>query len=105
MGFFTEADPEFVSTVVTYLKFEVYLYGDEIIRQGTIGRKMYFISRGTVRIVNHRDRDISKSQTLSDGEFFGEISMFFRRKEGWHRCLQILTAICTVCQLKISIEC
>ena len=32
--FFTEADPEFVSTVVTFLKFEVYLYGDEIIRQG-----------------------------------------------------------------------
>jgi hyperpolarization activated cyclic nucleotide-gated potassium channel 2 len=34
--FFTEADPEFVATVVTYLKFEVYLYGDEIIRQGEI---------------------------------------------------------------------
>jgi len=78
--FFTEADPEFVSTVVTYLKFEVYLYGDEIIRQGTIGRKMYFISRGTVRIVNHRDRDISKSQTLSDGEFFGEISIVLPTK-------------------------
>jgi len=78
--FFTEADPEFVSTVVTHLKFEVYLYGDEIIRQGTIGRKMYFISRGTVRIVNNRERDISKSQTLSDGEFFGEISIVLPTK-------------------------
>jgi len=78
--FFTEADPEFVSTVVTHLKFEVYLYGDEIIRQGTIGRKMYFISRGTVRIVNQRDRDISKSKTLSDGEFFGEISIVLPTK-------------------------
>lgn len=78
--FFTEADPEFVSTVVTHLKFEVYLYGDEIIRQGTIGRKMYFISRGTVRIVNNRERDISKSHTLSDGEFFGEISIVLPTK-------------------------
>jgi CRP-like cAMP-binding protein len=78
--FFTEADPEFVSTVVTHLKFEVYLYGDEIIRQGTIGRKMYFISRGTVRIVNNRERDLSKSQTLSDGEFFGEISIVLPTK-------------------------
>ena len=41
---------------------------------------MYFISRGTVRIVNHRDRDISKSQTLSDGEFFGEISIVLPTK-------------------------
>ena len=32
--FFSEADPEFVSTVVTHLKFEVYLFGDEVIRQG-----------------------------------------------------------------------
>jgi len=78
--FFSEADPEFVSTVVTHLKFEVYLFGDEVIRQGTIGRKMYFISRGTVRIVNIRERDLSKSQTLSDGEFFGEISIVLPTK-------------------------
>jgi len=49
----------------------MYLYNDEIIREGTIGKKMYFISRGTVRIVNNK----AKSHLLSDGAFFGEISL------------------------------
>ena len=56
---------------VTLLQFEVYLYNDEIIREGTIGRKMFFISRGTVRIVNAK----TQTHTLTDGAFFGEISL------------------------------
>jgi len=69
--FFQKADPEFVSALVTLLQFEVYLYNDEIIREGTIGRKMFFISRGTVRIVNTK----TQTHTLTDGAFFGEISL------------------------------
>jgi hyperpolarization activated cyclic nucleotide-gated potassium channel 2 len=69
--FFSKADPEFVATLVRFLNFEMYLYNDEIIREGTIGKKMYFISRGTVRIVNNK----AKSHLLSDGAFFGEISL------------------------------
>ena len=71
MPFFQKADPEFVSALVTLLQFEVYLYNDEIIREGTIGRKMFFISRGTVRIVSAK----SAGMILSDGSFFGEISL------------------------------
>ena len=56
---------------MTLLQFEVYLYNDEIIREGTIGRKMFFISRGTVRIVNAK----TQTHTLTDGAFFGEISL------------------------------
>ena len=52
--FFSRADPEFVASLVRRLKFEMYLYNDEIIREGTVGKKMYFISRGTVRIVNSK---------------------------------------------------
>jgi len=69
--FFSRADPEFVASLVRRLKFEMYLYNDEIIREGTVGKKMYFISRGTVRIVNSK----AKSHLLSDGAFFGEISL------------------------------
>ena len=71
MPFFQKADPEFVSALVNLLKFEVYLFNDEIIREGTIGRKMFFISRGTVRVCS------SKAPTtfLTDGSFFGEISL------------------------------
>lgn len=69
--FFQKSDPEFISALVTLLQFEVYLYNDEIIREGTIGRKMFFISRGTVRIVNAK----TQIHTLTDGAFFGEISL------------------------------
>lgn len=55
---------------MTLLQFEVYLYNDEIIREGTIGRKMFFISRGAV-IVNAK----TQTHTLTDGAFFGEISL------------------------------
>ncbi|CAF5158541.1 unnamed protein product, partial [Rotaria sp. Silwood1] len=41
--FFSNADPNFVSDVVTKLRFEVFQPGDQIIYEGTIGDKMYFI--------------------------------------------------------------
>ena len=49
----------------------MYLFNDEIIREGTIGRKMFFISRGTVRVCSSK----SPSTNLTDGSFFGEISL------------------------------
>ncbi len=41
--FFENAEGEFVSEVVSKMKFEVYLPGDIIIKAGTLGTKMYFI--------------------------------------------------------------
>jgi CRP-like cAMP-binding protein len=41
---------------------------------------MYFISRGTVRIVNKSEREYENSKTLTDGEFFGEISIVLPTK-------------------------
>lgn len=72
MPFFANADSNFVSDVVTKLKYEVFqpgtvftilshfkkpsryiicLLGDIIIKEGTIGTKMYFIQEGVVDIV------------------------------------------------------
>ena len=51
MPFFSNADHNFVSDVVTKLRFEVYQPGDLIIREGTIGSKMYFIQEGVVDII------------------------------------------------------
>ena len=48
--FFADASDDFVETVIENLKFEMYLTDDEIIKEGTFGQKMYFISRGTVKI-------------------------------------------------------
>ncbi|KAH9493170.1 Potassium/sodium hyperpolarization-activated cyclic nucleotide-gated channel 4 [Bulinus truncatus] len=70
--FFTNADPSFVSEVVSKLKFEVYQPGDYIIREGTMGTKMYFIQEGIVDIVT-ADGEVATS--LSDGSYFGEICL------------------------------
>jgi len=66
--FFTHADHNFVSDVVTKLEFEVFLPGDVIIRHGTIGNKMYFIQEGIVDIIAEDQRVIT---SLSDGSYFG----------------------------------
>ncbi|KAK8383316.1 hypothetical protein O3P69_011651 [Scylla paramamosain] len=70
--FFANADPGFVSEVVTKLKYEVFLPGDIIIKEGTIGNKMYFIQEGIVDIVMSNG-DVATS--LSDGSYFGEICL------------------------------
>lgn len=66
--FFTNADPQFVSEVVSKLNFEVFQPTDWIIREGTMGTKMYFIQEGIVDIIT-KDQEVATS--LSDGSYFG----------------------------------
>ncbi|OWF56739.1 potassium/sodium hyperpolarization-activated cyclic nucleotide-gated channel 3-like isoform X3 [Mizuhopecten yessoensis] len=75
--FFTNADPQFVSEVISKLIFEVYQPGDFIIREGTMGTKMYFISEGIVDIITI-DNEVATS--LSDGSYFGEICLLTNAK-------------------------
>ena len=66
--FFTNADPQFVSEVISKLSFEVFQTGNFIIREGTMGTKMYFIQEGIVDIIT-KDGEVATS--LSDGSYFG----------------------------------
>jgi len=66
--FFTHADANFVTEVVTKLQYEVFQPGDYIIREGTVGTKMYFIQEGVVDIFTDAGDVTTK---LSDGSFFG----------------------------------
>ncbi|XP_033749800.1 potassium/sodium hyperpolarization-activated cyclic nucleotide-gated channel 3-like isoform X2 [Pecten maximus] len=75
--FFANADPQFVSEVISKLIFEVYQPGDYIIREGTMGTKMYFISEGIVDIITI-DNEVATS--LSDGSYFGEICLLTNAK-------------------------
>ncbi|XP_047736533.1 potassium/sodium hyperpolarization-activated cyclic nucleotide-gated channel 3-like [Hyalella azteca] len=70
--FFANADHGFVSEVVTKLKYEVFLPGDIIIKEGTIGHKMFFIQEGIVDIVMSNGE---VATSLSDGSYFGEICL------------------------------
>ena len=53
--------------MLTKLKFEVFQPGDYIIREGTIGKKMYFIQHGVVSILTKGNKEMK----LSDGSYFG----------------------------------
>lgn len=66
--FFTHADPNFVTQVISKLRHEVFQPGDFIIRQGTTGNKMYFIQEGIVDVVNGTGEVVT---SLSDGSYFG----------------------------------
>eukprot|EP00884_Botryococcus_braunii_P013800 jgi/Botrbrau1/22420/Bobra.0091s0023.2 len=48
--FFDDAEPGFVTSIVTLLKPSVHLKGDYIVREGEISRDMYFIKSGAVQV-------------------------------------------------------
>ncbi|KAG5851370.1 hypothetical protein ANANG_G00092570 [Anguilla anguilla] len=66
MPLFANADPNFVTAVLTKLRFEVFQPGDYIIREGTIGKKMYFIQHGVVSVLTKG----TMGMKLSDGSYF-----------------------------------
>lgn len=74
MPLFANADPNFVTSMLTKLRFEVFQPGDHIIREGTIGKKMYFIQHGVVSVITKSTTDTK----LSDGSYFGEICLLTR---------------------------
>lgn len=73
---FRGADPGFVREVALHLHRVVYTPGDLIIRSGDQGNDMFFIDRGRVQILN---AEHTVTDTLSDGDFFGEIALFLDR--------------------------
>ncbi|XP_068458912.1 potassium/sodium hyperpolarization-activated cyclic nucleotide-gated channel 3 isoform X2 [Clinocottus analis] len=74
MPLFANADPNFVTSMLTKLRFEVFQPGDYIIREGTIGKKMYFIQHGVVGVLTKGNKETK----LSDGSYFGEICLLTR---------------------------
>ncbi|CAL8291239.1 unnamed protein product [Boreogadus saida] len=74
MPLFANADPNFVTSMLTKLRFEVFQPADYIIREGTIGQKMYFIQHGVVSVLTKNSQDTK----LSDGSYFGEICLLTR---------------------------
>ncbi len=67
MPLFANADPNFVTSMLTKLRFEVFQPGDYIIREGTVGKKMYFIQHGVLTVLTKG----SKETKIADGSYFG----------------------------------
>ncbi|KAG8456651.1 hypothetical protein GDO86_002435 [Hymenochirus boettgeri] len=71
MPLFANADPNFVTAMLSKLRFEVFQPGDYIIREGAVGKKMYFIQHGVAGVITKSSRDLK----LTDGSYFGEICL------------------------------
>jgi len=65
--FLREGGPDFITQVTNSLTFDVYLAGDVIIKEGTVGHEMYFIRNGTVDVIAERQH----VTTLTEGDYFG----------------------------------
>lgn len=73
MPLFANADPNFVTGMLSKLKFEVFQPNDYIIREGTVGKKMYFIQHGVASVITK----FNKEMKLTDGSYFGGKSKTF----------------------------
>ncbi|KAF3429792.1 hypothetical protein E2986_01475 [Frieseomelitta varia] len=51
---------------------KIYMTGDEIVKAGTRGEALYFISSGTVAVYNIMGKEVCH---LQDGSYFGEIAL------------------------------
>ncbi len=72
MPLFANAEPNFVTAMLTKLHFEVFQPHDYIIREGTIGKKMYFIQHGVCSVITKG----TLAMKLSDGSYFGGTRQF-----------------------------
>jgi glucose-6-phosphate 1-dehydrogenase len=69
---FCNCGPVFLQNLAMVLRPVAYRPDELIIRQGDVGREMYFIARGRVEVIDGAGRLL---RTLGDGEFFGELSL------------------------------
>ena len=51
-----------------HLRFEAFQPNDIIIKEGSIGKKMYFIQHGVVKVESSQSPD---TRHLADGSYFG----------------------------------
>lgn len=54
----------------------LYLDGEEIIKQGTIGDCLYVIQQGEVEVVSEKNNNEVIVAVLGEKEFFGEMALF-----------------------------
>lgn len=53
-----------------------YVDGEEIVREGEVGRCMYVIQSGRVEVVRGADGAVQQLALLGEGDFFGEMALF-----------------------------
>ncbi|XP_033331494.2 potassium/sodium hyperpolarization-activated cyclic nucleotide-gated channel 1 [Megalopta genalis] len=84
-----------VAQLTSALRSEIYMSGDKIVKAGTRGESLYFITSGTVAVYTANGKEVCH---LEDGSYFGEIALVMETE------LRIATVIavetCEICVLE-----
>lgn len=82
---FADCEAGLLVELVLKLQPQVYSPGDYICKKGDIGREMYIIKEGKLAVV--ADDGIKQFVVLSDGSYFGEISILaIKGNRCWFLC-------------------
>ncbi|HET7482620.1 MAG TPA: ATP-binding cassette domain-containing protein, partial [Actinomycetota bacterium] len=72
---FSDAPPDALAALAQRMGVESFSAGDDVVRQGDAGDKLFVIERGQADVFVARNGTNHKMRTLSDGDFFGEIAL------------------------------
>jgi len=78
VGFLRDASRELIQDLCVKLRPVVFTPGDVVVRAGELGRHVYFISRGTVEVIDPDGETVLR--TLSAGDFFGELALIHTQR-------------------------
>ncbi len=78
VGFLRDASKELIQDLCVKLRPVVFTPGDIVVRTGELGRHVYFISRGTVEVIDPDGETVLR--TLSAGDFFGELALIHTQR-------------------------
>jgi voltage-gated potassium channel len=70
---FKGLDHKFIEEIAIFLRPLILTPGDHVFEVGDEGKEMYFIVKGTLRVLSKEGKLL---KVLSDGDFFGEVALF-----------------------------